>query len=158
MKINGYNCNRFVLLSVLLVLCINIAACNSTIAGTKQISATELIELIKIEKAPVILDVRSADEYSQGRVPGAINIEYRELPSRIDEIRNLGEGKIVVYCERGVRANIAKDTLKKAGFTDILHLEGDMSGWRNGEFEVERGEYFFQTQRGAEVSAKERRV
>ena len=138
MKKNQNICKRFVLLAVLLVLCINIAACNSTNAGTKQISATELVELIKIEKAPVILDVRSADEYSQGRVPGAINIEYRELPSRIDEIRNLGNRKIVVYCETGVRANIAKDTLKKAGFTDILHLEGDMSGWRKRGLEIEK--------------------
>lgn len=131
-------CKYFVLLSVLLVICINIAACNSTIAESKQISATELIELIKIEKAPVILDVRSPEEYSEGKVPGAINIEYRELPSRIDEVRKLGEGKIVVYCERGVRANIAKKTLRKAGFTDILHLEGDMSGWRKQGLEVEK--------------------
>lgn len=131
-------CKYFVLLSVLLVFCINIAACNSTIAESKQISATELIELIKIEKAPVILDVRSAEEYSEARVPGAINIEYRELPSRIHEVRKLGEGKIVVYCERGVRANIAKETLRKAGFTDILHLEGDMSGWRKRGLEVEK--------------------
>jgi len=138
MEKNPNICKRFVLLAVLLVFCINIAACNSTNAVTKQISATDLIELIKIEKAPVILDVRSADEYSQGRVPGAINIEYRELPSRIDEIKNLGNRKIVVYCETGIRANIAKYTLEKAGFTDILHLEGDMSGWRKRGFEVEK--------------------
>ena len=138
MKKNKNICKRFVILSVLLILCINIYGCNSTIAGDKLISATELIELIEIEKAPLILDVRSAEEYAEGRVPGAINIDYRELPSRIDEVRNLGKGKIVVYCERGVRANIAKGTLKKAGFTDILHLQGDMSGWRKRGLKVEK--------------------
>ncbi len=137
MKKNRNICKRFVLLFVVLFLCINIVACNSTIAESKQISPSELIELIKIEKAPVILDVRSAEEYSQGRVPGAINIEYRELPSRIDEIRKLGRKKIVVYCERGVRANIAEETLEKAGFTEVLHLEGDMSGWRKRGLELE---------------------
>ncbi|MEO1430958.1 MAG: rhodanese-like domain-containing protein [Cyanobacteria bacterium J06632_19] len=131
-------CRFFVLLSVLLVLCINIYACNSSIAGNKQIPATELIEQIKLDKAPVILDVRTSEEYSQGHIPGAINIEYRELPSRISEINSLSNQKIVVYCERGVRANIAEETLKKAGFTEVLHLEGDMSGWRERGFEVEK--------------------
>lgn len=76
------------------------------------------------------MDVRTAEEYSQGHIPGAINIEYQELPFRINEISSLSNKKIVVYCERGVRANIAEETLKKAGFTEVLHLEGDMSGWR----------------------------
>ncbi|MDY6898837.1 MAG: rhodanese-like domain-containing protein, partial [Cyanobacteriota bacterium] len=94
---------------------------------------------IKLDKAPVILDVRTSEEYLEGHVPGAINIEYRELPSRIDEISKLSKkDKIVVYCERGVRANIAEETLRKAGFSEVLHLEGDMSGWKKRGFEVEK--------------------
>ena len=138
MKKNKNYCKRFVLLSVLLALCINISACNSSIAGNKQIPATELIEQIKLDKAPIILDVRTAEEYLEGHIPEAINIEYRELPSRIDEIKSFSNKRIVVYCERGVRANIAEETLKKAGFTEVLHLEGDMSGWRERGLEVER--------------------
>ncbi len=138
MKKSKNICRRFVLLSVLLALCINISACNSSIAGNKQITATELIEQIKVNKAPVILDVRTTEEYLQGHIPGAINIEYRELPSRISEVSSLSNKKIVVYCERGVRANIAEETLKKAGFSEVLHLEGDMSGWRERGFEVEK--------------------
>lgn len=129
---------RFVLLFIILIVCINITACHSIIAGSKQISSTELIELSKVDKAPVILDVRTSEEYLQGHIPGAINIEYRELPSKIDQVRNFGKRKIVVYCERGVRANIAEETLKKAGFTEVLHLEGDMSGWRDEGLEVEK--------------------
>lgn len=130
MKKSKNFCRRFVLLFVLLVLCINISACDSSIAGNKQISAAELVEQIKLDKVPMILDVRTQEEYSEGHIPGAINIEYRELPSRIDEINAFTNKKIVVYCERGVRANIAEETLNKAGFTEVLRLEGDMSGWR----------------------------
>lgn len=138
MKLFQNICKRFVLLSIIFIFCINIVACNSTSAANKQISQAELIELIQADKAPFILDVRTAEEYSQGRVPGAINIEYRELPSRVDEINSLSKKKIVVYCERGVRANIAEETLKKAVFTEVLHLEGDMSGWRKRGLEVEK--------------------
>jgi rhodanese-related sulfurtransferase len=130
MRDNKIICNRLVIFSVLLVVCINISACNSSIAGNKQISPTELIEEIKLEKAPAILDVRTREEYLEGHIPGAINIEYRELPSRIREISSLSNKKIFVYCERGVRANIAEETLKKAGFSEVLRLEGDMAGWR----------------------------
>ncbi|MGB6296645.1 MAG: rhodanese-like domain-containing protein [Rivularia sp. (in: cyanobacteria)] len=137
----NYNniCNSSVLLFVLFVLCINISACNSSIAVNKQISANELIEQIKVDKSPIILDVRTAEEYLQGHIPGSINIEYRELPFRISEISSLSNKKIVVYCEKGVRANIAEETLKKAGFTEVLHLEGDMSGWRERGLATDKG-------------------
>ncbi len=138
MKLLQTICKRFVLLLIVLIVCINIVACDSTIAANKQINSTELIELIQADKAPVILDVRTSEEYLQGHIPGAINIEYRELPSRIDEVRNLGKRKIVVYCERGVRANIAEETLEKAGFSEVLHLEGDMSGWRDEGLKIDK--------------------
>jgi rhodanese-related sulfurtransferase len=140
MRKNNQNiCKRFVLLFVLLVLCINIFSCNGSIAENKQISANELIEQIEVDNAPIVLDVRTREEYSQGHIPGAINIEYRELPFRINEISSLSNKKIVVYCERGVRANIAEETLKKAGFTKVLHLEGDMSGWRKRGLATDKG-------------------
>ncbi len=36
---------------------------------------------------------------------------------------------MIVYCEYGVRAGLAADVLREAGFSRIEHLEGDMSGW-----------------------------
>lgn len=140
MRKNNQNiCKRFVLLFVLLFLCINVYASSSSIAVNQKISANELIEQIKVDKAPIILDVRTQEEYLQGHIPGAINIEYRDLPSRINEISSLSNKKIIVYCEKGVRANIAEETLKKAGFTEVLHLEGDMSGWRKRGLATDKG-------------------
>lgn len=119
-----------------LTLCITTVACGETFLTSKQISPTELSELIETDAVPIILDVRTAEEYSEGHIPGAINIEYRELPSRLDEISSLGKKQIVVYCERGVRATIAEDTLKQAGFEEVLHLEGDISAWREKELKM----------------------
>ena len=45
---------------------------------------------------------------------------------------------MIVYCERGIRAGIAADVLKEAGFSRIEHLEGDMSGWRERGLPIER--------------------
>lgn len=126
-----------IVLSLALVLCISTVACNNTLPLSKQISPSQLVELIKIDRVPIILDVRTAQEYSEGHIPEAINIEYRELPSRINELRSLGKKQIVVYCERGFRAAIAENTLKQAGFEKILHLEGDMSAWRSKGLEID---------------------
>ena len=45
---------------------------------------------------------------------------------------------IVVYCERGGRAAQATDLLLSAGFRNLSHLEGDMSGWRADDLPIER--------------------
>ncbi|NET37352.1 MAG: rhodanese-like domain-containing protein [Cyanothece sp. SIO1E1] len=105
-----------------------------------SISQTALLAQLESDAAPLILDVRTPREYAAGHIPGAINIHYRELPERLDEIRALGKREILVYCERGVRVNYAEATLLKAGFTSILNLTGDMSAWRASGLPVETAE------------------
>lgn len=127
-----------VILCLGLSLCTTSVACSKVFPETKQIFPTELAQVINTNTAPVILDVLTTKEYSEGHIPGAINIEYRELPSRLHEIQSSAKKQIVVYCERGFRAKIAEHTLKQAGFTEILHLQGDMSVWRQKGFKIER--------------------
>ncbi|NEQ55164.1 MAG: sulfurtransferase [Leptolyngbya sp. SIO3F4] len=100
-----------------------------------QISQQELITQIESGTAPFILDVRTAEEYEAGHIPGAINIHFREIDERLDEIPQ--NGPIVVYCERGVRANVAETTLREAGVVSVLHLEGDIALWRNNDLPLE---------------------
>ncbi|MEO0539470.1 MAG: rhodanese-like domain-containing protein [Cyanobacteria bacterium P01_A01_bin.105] len=104
-----------------------LVGCGPAIASD-LISAVELAEQIELGTAPLVVDVRSVEEYATGHVPGAINIPFREIDQYLDELRT--HASLVVYCERGVRANIAETTLADAGFDQVLHLEGDMSGWR----------------------------
>lgn len=94
------------------------------------ITAQQLLKLMEMNTAPLVLDVRRPDEYASGHVPNAINIPHTELEKRIDELRGNTNKEIIVYCESGRRAGIAMDILKQAGFTKIVHLEGDMKAWR----------------------------
>jgi len=62
----------------------------------------------------VLLDVRTAGEFSKGHIPGALNIPVDELRQRLDE---LPRGKAVaVYCGVGTRSYIACRILKQRGF------------------------------------------
>jgi len=78
----------------------------------------------------LILDVRTPGEYSQGHVPNAVNISHNELASRLSELHSPSDRPIVVYCKSGGRARMAAKVLRHAGYTDILHLSGDMDGWK----------------------------
>lgn len=66
----------------------------------------------------IVVDVRTADEYSESHVAGSINIPYDE----IDENVSLDKTKtIMVYCRSGKRSSIAYDTLTSLGF-DVYDL------------------------------------
>ena len=77
----------------------------------------------------LILDVRTAEEYAQGHVEGAVHIPYDQLPQRVGEIAAAKDKDVVLYCRSGRRSEIAAGTLREKGFTRLLHLEGDMLAW-----------------------------
>lgn len=76
-------------------------------------SQNEIEKLMK-ENDYVIIDVRTATEYQQSHVIGAINIPYDELDSK----SNLDKNKIIfVYCKSGNRSSIAFNILTNLGYT-----------------------------------------
>lgn len=75
-----------------------------------------------------LLDVRTAREYGQDHIQGAVNIPVDELRSRIDEIPR--DKQIVVYCGVGLRAYVALRQLKQKGFTDTANLSGGIRTYR----------------------------
>jgi len=105
---------------------------------TQVITQGELIARLASPTPPLVLDVRTAAEYAEGHVPTARNIPYDELPDRLSGIEVSKPNTVVVYCKSGRRAGIAEATLREAGFTKLLHLEGDMLGWQEAGRHVER--------------------
>lgn len=126
------------LLAILLVIAVMIGGVSSPVLAGDSITSQQLLSRIEAQSAPLILDVRRADEYASGHVPGAINIPHKQLKSRIAEIMQHKQREVAVYCEAGVRANFAQGILEQAGFAKILHLEGDMRGWRASGLPQER--------------------
>lgn len=107
------------------------AATDPAASTAATVTGDELAARLGAGDAPLILDVRTPEEYEAGRVPGAINIPHTELAARLEE---LGPGardrEVVVYCESGGRAAVAEALLRDAGYRRTLHLEGDMAAWR----------------------------
>ena len=107
---------------ITLVLLGLLVGCGAAVAS-EHIAAADLAAQIQVGTAPLIVDVRSPEEYAAGHVPGAINLPFREIDQHLEVLRS--QPKLVIYCERGMRANIAEATLVEAGLDNVLHLDGE---------------------------------
>ena len=105
--------------------------------AVRQVSQDEALAISSGQGTALFLDVRSTDEFKSGHVRGALNISVDELKDRLDELEASRDREIIVYCERGGRANSATDMLSEAGFTKLGHLTGDMSAWRAAGLDTE---------------------
>lgn len=127
---------------MLRVLVVSLAVLLSGLAcadGAPKVSQEQLLERIQGEDSQlVVLDVRTAKEFADGHVPGAINISHDELESRIGELEQVRGKDVVVYCRSGRRTGIALGILERAGFKQIYHLEGDYMGWSAAGRAIER--------------------
>jgi rhodanese-related sulfurtransferase len=98
---------------------------------TASISQQELLALMATpSKQTVILDVRSAEEFAEGHIKGAINISHEQINANLSKISAFKDQTVIVHCRSGRRAISAENDLRAAGFSDLRHLEGDMNGWQ----------------------------
>jgi rhodanese-related sulfurtransferase len=126
------------LLAVVLAACTAPADDSKRGAGPKSITAEELAEQIQLSQAPLILDVRSEEEYAEGHIPGALTIPHDQLGDRLSEIDAAKTDEIVVYCRSGYRAGIAEKILIEAGYSDVRDLAGHMNAWKSGGYPIEQ--------------------
>lgn len=91
-----------------------------------------------------LVDVRTASEYAEGHIPGAVNIPYSASPCTADTLVEdvalnydsaglAADDAIVVYCKTGVRATAAYELLVQAGYTDVAVYEGSWADWTADE-------------------------
>ena len=95
----------------------------------KRASPQDVTLLINRGKA-IIVDVREAGEYAAGHLPEAKNIPLGELSNRLAELEKAKNKAVVVVCQSGARASAAAAKLAKAGFMDVVNLEGGVAAWQ----------------------------
>jgi rhodanese-related sulfurtransferase len=95
----------------------------------KRASAQEVTLLINRGKATIV-DVRDATEFAAGHLPEAKNIPLGDLSTRIGELDKFKSKSIVVVCQSGARASSAAAKLAKAGFADVVNLDGGIAAWQ----------------------------
>jgi rhodanese-related sulfurtransferase len=105
-----------------------LAGCAGPPVATRAVVSAQLITPLNYQtmfEAPdshLLLDVRTAEEFASGYIPGAVNISVETLASRLDEIPS--DTPVVVYCRSGNRSATAARILVDAGFGPVYDLGG----------------------------------
>jgi molybdopterin/thiamine biosynthesis adenylyltransferase/rhodanese-related sulfurtransferase len=98
-------------------------------AAGSTITAVELKELLDSDKPTFLVDVREPAEWEIVRIPGATLIPKDEI-LRGDALARLPQDKqIVMYCKTGVRSAETLAAVKRAGFSDAVHVQGGVTAW-----------------------------
>ncbi len=110
------------LLSLLLLT--GCAAPSVSDGGYRQITMDEAVKMMEEEKNYIILDVRTAEEFADQHIPGAVNIPNETISTQ--EISELPDKEqlILVYCRSGNRSKQASEKLVKLGYTNIVEFGG----------------------------------
>lgn len=79
-------------------------------------------------EASTFIDTRNAEQFETATIPGAINIEWRQVLDRIDEIPE--QGKVILFCNTGSLSAQATFALRVAGRENVVVLQSGFIGWQ----------------------------
>jgi thioredoxin 1 len=101
--------------------------------NTICLNALEFSEKINSIEGAVIIDVRTASEYSEGHIPHAKNIDWlgNDFDMQISKLDTLQP--IFIYCLSGRRSASAADRMFKKGFKQVYELDGGIIKWREAK-------------------------
>ena len=113
------------------------ASCSKQII--QDITAQEAFNLIQENKGNpdfVIIDVRTPEEFTDGHLEDAINIDFRS-ESFENEVSRLDKGNpYLIYCKSGGRSRGALDMMVKLDFKEVYHLSVGIIVWQEEGFPV----------------------
>lgn len=109
--------NKFFILFIFIIF---IISCSNR--GYKNVNLKNAIKTVNNSTNLILLDVRTAEEYSSGSIPNSINIDVlsSDFKSKIELLDKNKE--YLVYCRSGNRSSIASSIMSTNGFIKIYNL------------------------------------
>lgn len=133
--INMYKTMKNLLMLLLSVVGFQVSACGQkTVPEMDSVQFHSLIQRDSVQ----LVDVRTAEEYAEGKIHGALNINVLESNFMTKAEKLLVKSRpIAVYCRSGKRSLNAAKRLLAAGF-DVINLKGGIIGWTSAGFPVDK--------------------
>ena len=142
----------FKMIPFIVLLCLLIGiSCSASQKATSftRISMEEAKSMMELDDGHVIVDVRTAEEYTSGHIPGAICIPnetiYKDRPSALPDLDQV----ILIYCRSGNRSKRSARMLYEMGYTNVYEF-GGIIDW-DGEIETGRTLSTFSVYRYGEI-------
>src|ERR1700750_1419490 len=104
-----------------------------------QVDELDPSEVRALNGTAALLDVREAEEWDAGHIPGAKHVPRGYLESRVEGAIGSDRGqKVVIYCASGQRSALAANTLKELlGYEDVYSMNGGIALWKDRGYDVE---------------------
>ena len=106
-------------------------------ASYREVASSEAAEFIQNEQ-PIILDVRTPNEYKRGHLYNSVLIPVQELQNRYKELGTDKDREILIYCATGNRSTVASKILIDSGFKHIVNMRGGIYDWSKKNYPVTR--------------------
>lgn len=95
----------------------------------QRVAVAQAVQLAK-QPGTFILDVRTPEEFAEGRVAGAVLLPVAELSRRGNELPKDKKTPVLVYCAAGTRSEAAGRLLTEQGYTAVHELKGGIRAWQ----------------------------
>ena len=108
--------------------------------GQELLMAFTEFQPLQAHKSVLVVDVRDADSFASGRIPGAIHVAVRDIESKLRSVRKAAKGRLIVtYCSCPTEASSlrAAKALSAAGLT-AKALVGGFPKWVESGGAIER--------------------
>ena len=89
-----------------------------------NITAKQAKEIMDSQEGYIILDTRTAEEYNEGHIPGAVLHPHEDVKDKAHVVLPDKTQLILVYCRSGRRSKLASEDLVKLGYTNIREFGG----------------------------------
>jgi len=95
----------------------------------KDLSVMEANKWLQSDNPPVLLDVRTPEEYSEGHIEGSTLIDFNgsSFDSKLSELDK--DESYLLYCRSGNRSGKAVHKMIGLGFTDVTNMVGGYNAW-----------------------------
>lgn len=100
-------------------------------AAVKEITVTDAVALLARDQSGfTVLDVRTPQEYNEGHIAGAANLDFKSSTFR-DRLAALSrERTYLVHCASGGRSSPTVKLMEELGFTRVYHMEAGFDSWK----------------------------
>lgn len=103
-----------------------------------QVTSNEVSTLLAKDKKWIVLDVRTPDEFKEGHIKNAINIDINsdDAFQKIDKLNK--NAKYIVHCRSNHRSGIATVYMNKHGFKTIYQMMDGYLGWNSNKLSIQK--------------------
>lgn len=108
-------------------------SCTNGQTASTLLSPDEFSNKISDTASTQIVDVRTPDEYTEGRIKDAKNINWNGDDFDTEIVKLDKDKPVYVYCYSGGRSSSAVSKMKKLGFKNIYELDGGIKSWRKAK-------------------------